>query len=98
MNVHGCANCGARVADYYLSCGLCDDCKWVTWLPDDYAKRERYVHSELWGHANATCTPPTGVEFLDHNFKTISELLPMCLRRPKSGTWISSNDTSQSRC
>ena len=97
MSVERCTACGAEVPAYYLSAGLCDSCKWDTWIPRGHEAREEYVYSEVWGHSNATVAPPTGVEFLDRKPKALNELLPMCRRNPRIGSWASPRDTSKTR-
>lgn len=65
MDLIVCSNCGEAVAPYYATRGLCDSCKWDTWIPQGYQKRERYRLEPAFGHANRTCRPLLGVEFLD---------------------------------
>ena len=85
MTLKPCACCHSPVPAYYLTIqGLCDDCKWVTWIPKGYARRECYENDPLWGHENATRRPPTGVEFLDRRRKLVSDAVPMCRRKPRA--------------
>ena len=60
-----CASCRQEYPAYYLAGGLCDGCRWDTWIPGDYSARERYEYDPAWGHANRTRRPATGIDFLD---------------------------------
>jgi len=71
-----CRVCAKRFPGYYVnSSGLCDDCTWDTWIPKGYQKREMYAYDSFWGHSNATCRPPLGVEFLDVSAPRASAVL-----------------------
>ena len=78
-----CKRCGETIPAYYCSRGLCDDCKWDTWIPPGHQRREEYKFDPAWGHANATRRPRLGTDFLDHRQLMPSDVLPMCLHRPK---------------
>ena len=84
MTLQLCVGCHTPVPRYYLTIqGICEDCKWMTWIPRGYAKRERYKPDPLWGHPNATRRPPLGVEFLDRRRRLVSDVPPMCRRAPR---------------
>ncbi len=84
MTLQPCVCCHTPTPAYYLTIqGLCDDCKWMTWIPQGYARREAYKLDPVWGHANATRRPPMGVAFLDRRSVLVRDALPMCRRRPK---------------
>jgi len=95
MAIHICSACGTAVPAYYLSRGLCDDCKWDTWIPRGYAAREKYAYSETWRHYNATRRPSLGVDFLDRKPFALNDLLPMCGRKPQSSMRLAGGDTSK---
>ncbi|NQU76619.1 MAG: hypothetical protein HQ546_09940 [Planctomycetes bacterium] len=82
MAIERCKSCGTFVPAHYTTRGLCDECKWNTWIPPGYQKREEYEMDVIWGHVNATQRPPLGVEFLDRRGPLLSELLPMCKCAP----------------
>jgi hypothetical protein len=65
MDLIICQQCGDAVASYYITQGLCDGCKWDTWIPGGYEKKERYLFDPAAGHFNRTCRPALGVQFLD---------------------------------
>ena len=77
-----CTQCGNSVPAYYISGGLCDGCKWDTWIPPGYQKKEKCEMDPGWGHANATRRPLLGVEFLDHH-NHVWETIAACRRKPK---------------
>ena len=87
MPTIACTRCQAVAPAYYITRGLCDDCKWNTWIPDGYTDREEYELVPEWDHLNATRRPPLGAEFLDRRHMTISQVLPMCVRKPKVGSY-----------
>ncbi|MFW6145723.1 MAG: hypothetical protein ACOC7R_00150 [Planctomycetota bacterium] len=88
MTLHLCAGCHRPTPAYYLTIqGLCDDCKWMTWIPRGYVRREAYKLDPVWGHLNATRRPPMGVGFLDQRARLVSDVLPMCARRPNVQSW-----------
>jgi hypothetical protein len=67
-----CRHCGQPVAPYYVSQGLCDDCKWDTWIPEGYEKKERYLYDPAAGHCNRTVRPLLGVPFLDAGLRQVN--------------------------
>ncbi|NLF30823.1 MAG: hypothetical protein GX591_08045 [Planctomycetes bacterium] len=83
MTLQRCICCHTPVPRYYLTIvGLCDDCKWTTWIPRGYARRERYSLDPFSGHPNATHRPPLGAEFLDRRRRRVSDRAPLCGRMP----------------
>ena len=48
----------------------------MTYLPDDYQRREKYAYDSTWKHQNATRQPATGVEIMDARFPRIRDLEP----------------------
>ena len=58
-----CSDCGDKVEAGQD--GLCYGCEIARRLPKDYELQERYVLDPALGHKNATCRPPTGMEWLD---------------------------------
>lgn len=66
-----CRQCGQAVAPYYVSQGLCDSCKWDTWIPEGYEKRERYLYDPAAGHLNRTIRPSLGISFLDIGLRQV---------------------------
>ena len=82
MAAEKCRVCGATVPSYYLTQGLCDACKWNTWIPPCYQIKEEYKLDAVWGHANATTHPPLGAEFLDRKIPRLCVMLPMCRYKP----------------
>ena len=87
MTLQPCARCKTPTPAYYLTQGLCDDCKWLTWIPEGYADREAYEHDPVWGHENATLRPPMGVDFLDQRARMVSDVMPMCRKTPRGWSW-----------
>ncbi len=87
MSEQACVKCGQVVPAYYLSQGYCDCCKWDTWIPAGFDRREQYAVSKIWGHVNATKRPALGVSFLDDRRLAAGELLAMCKNVPRSWTW-----------
>ena len=81
-----CGNCGMTMPAYYATQGLCDDCKWDTWVPHDYQVREAYRPDMVWGHLNATRHPRLGVEFLDQRMPWLVRPLATAAQRPRSRT------------
>ena len=66
-----CRQCGQPVPLYYVSQGLCDGCKWDTWIPERYEKKERYLYDPGADHLNRTVRPPLGVPFLDMGLRQV---------------------------
>ncbi len=79
-----CTKCGQVVPEYYLTRGLCDDCKWDTWIPRGYQDRENYEHDAAWGHDNATRRPALGVRFLDHHLPPVGMVLLLARGRMRA--------------
>lgn len=70
-----CGTCGATVPAFYLSGGLCDGCKWDTWIPEGYQQREAYAFDPAWRHPNATRRPPLGPTFLDERGDNVWDIM-----------------------
>ena len=78
-----CTRCGQPAPAHHLCQGLCDGCKWDTWIPAGYEKAEKYVPHEVWDHPNATCRPALGVEFLDGRPAPLGARLAAGGRKPR---------------
>jgi hypothetical protein len=78
-----CRVCGGTFDPYYISAGLCDGCKWDTYIPKGYMAREKYEHDPAWGHTNRTVRASLGVGFLDKHLLTCLEVMAMCKNKPQ---------------
>lgn len=63
--------------------GLCYGCWLDTYIPFGHEGREKYEYDSVWGHLNATCRPPLGVEFLDAKGSKVCEILRATRQRPR---------------
>ena len=74
-NTEVCKKCGGTYPTQYMSRGYCDGCKWDTWIPRNYEKREMYQYDESFGQVNATMRPRLGVQFLDHSPPRLADVV-----------------------
>ena len=88
MNEQGnprCRVCNQQYPAIYLgSSGVCCECRWAAYLPSWYKRAEKYEFVEQFGHANATRTPRTGIDWLDESHLRVCDLLMMGTKKPQA--------------